>query len=104
MPNGQCPNQTLANLGFAGGEATGPGNSGRVVAPCSSMLVLKGGCDLFEHQEVEQKASHFQVIDGQFLGFIEGCDVGGPADAPDSGVEAVFSTEPDSAGTKLASI
>lgn len=53
---------------------------------------------------MEQESSHFQVIDGDGSLVEQGSDVRGPREAPHSGVNALFATEPHTPGAPLAGI
>lgn len=72
VPQRQGSDQALAHQGVLGREAPGPGDGGGVVAPGSSMFVLKGWGDALEHKPLEDEAGHFQVIDGEVPGWVPG--------------------------------
>ena len=60
--------------------------------------------DLVEDEIVDEDGCHFEVIDGEDVGFHPCDDVWGPSESPNAGMDGAGAGSPDSAGAKLAGI
>ena len=93
----------LADGGALAAHLGHPGHRGSVVAPHCGLNVVDRHEPL-QHEELEEDAGHFEVVDGDQPG-VHGLDnLGGPCEAPHHRAQGVGTGEPDASRPVLACV